>query len=318
MRPPTEVNPLIKDSESTPITEQAAAWFLRMQQSNCNANDQAEFQAWLEQNETHRVEYQKYLQLWQRLDHLDYRPASSTRESANLNIIWVLFLSVLTTVLVWAINYEETIQTAIGERQQMVFNDGTVIELNTDTELHVTPFGWSRKFTLRRGEVLFKVGEHSLRSFTVDTGNGVLQDIGTEFNVVKEGDKTTVAVLQGVVEIRLKDQANQIKTLHGGQQAHFSSTEISAITPVDVEAITAWQKSRLIFRETPLHEVVLQINRYHAKPLVLGGDKQLQHIKVSGEFNANNRDGMIQSLKKLFPLQNVEQQEATVLLYSAR
>lgn len=42
--------------EENALTEQAAAWFLRMQQSAGNDADHKEFEAWLSHTEAHRAE----------------------------------------------------------------------------------------------------------------------------------------------------------------------------------------------------------------------------------------------------------------------
>ena len=52
------------------LTEQAAAWFLCMQQSNRSDADQKAFEDWLAEDEVHRNEYQQYVRLWQSLDQL--------------------------------------------------------------------------------------------------------------------------------------------------------------------------------------------------------------------------------------------------------
>lgn len=131
-------------------------------------------------------------------------------------------------------------------------------------------YGFTRKVTLERGEALFRIGDERLRSFEVHAGNGILRDIGTEFNVIKEEGNVTVAVLEGAVEVGIDHQNDTVRLLHGGEQLTYSAYDLSEISSTDKETVTAWRKSRLIFRETPLEEVIRQINRYHSRPVRLG------------------------------------------------
>lgn len=298
--------------EQNSLTEQAAAWFLRMQQNDCSDADQKAFEDWLAKDEAHYNEYQQYVRLWQNLDQLECKPSRLSRKKSRMTIASAILLIIVSGSLHWLTHYEELITTAIGERHRIVLKDGTTIDMNTDTVLRMELLGLTRKITMERGEALFKMGDERFRAFIVYSGNGTLRDIGTEFNVARREDKTTVAVLEGAVEVKLDNPASAMKMLHGGQQLSYSQHEISDISQVDTETVTAWRKNRLIFRDTPLNEVIRQINRYHLRPVGLG-DPRLSELTVSGEFNSADRNGLIRALKTLFSLGSSEFDDMTVL-----
>lgn len=68
----------------------------------------------------------------------------------------------------------------------------------------------------------------------------------------------------------------------------------------------------MVFRDTPLIEVIKQINRYHSRPVELA-DIQLGGLKVSGEFNSADRNGLLEALKMLLSLKSTEHIGATEL-----
>lgn len=294
-------------AENTALTEEAATWFLRMQQSDGNAVEQKAFEAWLSQSSAHRAEYQQYVRLWHNLDYLERKP----QKKFSATVAGLLALVFIFGALQWFSRMEDVIVTAIGEREQIVLADGTTIDINTDTQLRLALYGFTRKATIEHGEASFKIGSERFRAFEVHAGNGAIQHIGTEFNVARENGKTTVAVLDGAVEIRLENQY-QIAIARGGQQLSYTEQGLSDISQADTEVVTAWRKNRLIFRDTPLNEVLQQINRYHARSVRLG-EPQLSNLKVSGEFNAEDREGLIHALKNLFPLRSSEIDDMTVL-----
>lgn len=309
MPKPSSTDPENPASSETSLAEETASWFLRMHQSNNNDAEQKAFEAWLAQSSLHRAEYQLYAQLWDNLDYLEQKPRKNFRARAAS----LLLLALIFSAMHWLSRTEDVIITAIGERERIVLADGTTIDINTGTKLRLAAYGLTRKVTIEHGEALFKIGTERFRAFEVYAGGGIIRDIGTVFNVDRDNDKTTVAVLEGAVEIALDGQNEQVKTIHNGQQLSYTQRELSDISRADAETVTAWRNNRLIFRDTLLSEVIRQINRYHVHPITLG-ETRLNTLKVSGEFNSADRAGLIQSLKTLFPLQSIEQGEMTVLL----
>lgn len=292
------------------LEEQAAAWFLCIQEGDCSTAERQEFETWLAGNPDHRREYQKYVQLWNNLDQVGSMSAPKRRKKAHTGVV-LLALAALLGTAQWLTSREEVITTALGQRQHILLADGTAVDMNTATMLRVAMSGFTRKVTLERGEALFDVAHGSLRPFEVRAGNATMRDIGTSFNVTRENDKITVAVLEGEVQIRLDNQAGAAATLRSGEQLAYSAHGLSEISPLD-DTATAWRDGRLVFHETPLAEVVRQINRYHVRQIVLA-DVRLSDLKVSGEFNSGDREGLIKALKILFPLRSEAHGEVTAL-----
>lgn len=299
-------------SQERSLSEQAAAWFLRRQESGCSEAERQEFETWLAANAAHRSEYQQYVQLWHNLDHVGGVTTLSRRRKTRTGIALAALVTVL-GAMQWFASREEVITTAMGQRQHIVLADGTAVDMNTATVLRVAMSGYTRKVTLEQGEALFNVAHSALRPFEVHAGSGILRDIGTSFNVAREDEKITVAVLEGEVQVRLDNPASTAAvTLHGGEQLVYSARDLFAISAVDSKAATAWREGRMIFHDTPLAAVIAQINRYHPRQIVLT-DAGLNDLKVSGKFNTADREGLIRALKILFPLSSEEHGEVTTL-----
>ena len=249
------------------LSEQAAAWFLRMQEGDCSDAERQEFEIWLAANAAHRSEYQQYVKLWRNLDQVGGVTTPSRRRKARTGIALAVLVVVLGTMQ-WITSREEIITTALGQRQHIVLADGTAVDMNTATVLRVAMSGYTRKVTLERGEALFNVAHNALRPFEVHAGSGTLRDIGTSFNVARENEKTTVAVLEGEVQVRLDNPASAATvTLHGGEQLAYSAGDRSVISAVDTKAATAWREGRMIFHETSL--AVRAVLPHTALPIVV-------------------------------------------------
>jgi FecR protein. len=83
----------------------------------------------------------------------------------------------------WPLVDGRVLQTAKGELRQITLADGSLIELNSDTELAVHYSWLGRSLELVRGEALFSVAPGKWRPFEVSAGGGKLRDIGTRFDV---------------------------------------------------------------------------------------------------------------------------------------
>lgn len=294
------------------LTEQAAAWFLRMQEGDCNDAERQEFENWLAANTAHRNEYQQYVQLWRNLDQVNGVTITSRRRKERASIVLVVLVTML-GALQWISGREEIFITALGEQQHIVLADGTTVDMNTNTKLRVALSGFTRKVTLDQGEALFNVAHSALRPFEVHAGGGTLRDIGTSFNVIRENEKTNIKVLEGEVQVSLDNPGSTAAViLHGGEQLAYSARELSAKFAVDAREATAWRDGRVIFRDTPLADVINQINRYHPRQIALA-DTELGNLKVSGEFNTFDREGLIQALKIRFPLNSEDRDNVTIL-----
>jgi len=73
--------------------------------------------------------------------------------------------------------------TAVGEVRHLVLADGSVVDLNTDTQLRVSYTPLRRGIELSRGEALFKVHPALKRPFEVRAGGTLVQALGTAFSV---------------------------------------------------------------------------------------------------------------------------------------
>ncbi len=91
---------------------------------------------------------------------------------------------------------------AVGHQLTATLDDGSTIQLNTDTRIELQYSSRERTVRLQRGEAHFAVAPDAERPFVVVAGSGVVRAVGTEFNVyLSDGNQTEVTVTEGIVEI---------------------------------------------------------------------------------------------------------------------
>jgi transmembrane sensor len=194
----------------------------------------------------------------------------------------------------------QTQQTARGEQRTLTLADGSSIELNTATRVQIDYGLFCRCIRLTGGEAVFRVAHHDPRRFEVIADNNRIRDIGTEFWLRSEPAKTAVAVLDGEIEVTPKTGGTPAR-LHAGEQLalDYDGQPLSGPAP-PLADLLAWRDGALVFRDTPLTEVLTEFSRYHAVNIEL--DVRLQGYRLSGRFKSADLDGLLALIQSAYPV----------------
>ena len=150
------------------------------------------------------------------------------------------------------------IRTAIGEQRSIALADGSLVQLNTNSELRVEIKDSERRIVLERGEARFTVAKDPKRPFVVKTPQATVRALGTVFNVQIAPQGTDVAVLEGHVEV--------------ATQSQDSSQPAPADSPAELaKRFKGAQGSANVEREKQPN---LSLQHVSARPLVLGSGEQ--------------------------------------------
>lgn len=335
-------------NESPPesVTEQAAAWLVEFEAGPPPESERRAFVAWLKRSPVHVEEFLQMSALRRELGRspaleasLDEvlaearetvvplgerrmppspavskrRPRRKPGRRAVAASVLVLIAGALASVATF---YEPGVyRTGVGEQRSIALADGSVITLNTQSEVRVDLGENRRRATLVDGEALFNVARDTDRPFLVDAGATAIRVLGTRFNVYRQRDKTTVTVIEGKVDIQAappepaaaapapdhKPQATghrpQSTTLTAGEQVIVAlQGDILQPPQVDLTRVTAWTDRRVIFDDAPLAEVVTEFNRYNDRQLVLN-DSRLAAREVTGVFQVHDLDVLVSFLR---------------------
>ena len=89
--------------------------------------------------------------------------------------------------------------TAVGQQQSTTLADGSVVLLNTNSQIKVNYNNEYRDIRLLQGEAHFTVAENAAYPFRVYAGNGRIEAVGTAFSVYLKDTTIDVTVTEGVV-----------------------------------------------------------------------------------------------------------------------
>jgi transmembrane sensor len=215
--------------------------------------------------------------------------------------------------------------TDFGGLSRIVLDDGSVVNLNTNSLMRVQLTPELRHIVLERGEALFKVAHDKDRPFDVDAGSTTVRAVGTEFSVrVREpagassGMKDIeVLVKEGRVAIDPpKNHAKPIEraaalppsmsTLSAGEAVTITAKRVTAELPqmqvqkvaeADVDRKLSWTEGRLWFERQTLKDVVTEFNRYNRRQMVIA-DPAIENLRIGGGFEATDPESFIAALEK--------------------
>jgi transmembrane sensor len=188
-------------------------------------------------------------------------------------------------------------RTATGEQRTISITDNVSLDLNTQTAIAIrSTDANARHIELISGEALISVADPS-RSLIVSVAAGRAIADDARFNLrYVENAACAITCLGGTVQV--ENGAGSV-SLGAGQQVSFGSSHLGAVTAVDQDVVTAWQKGMLIFEFTPLAQVVEEINRYRPGRLVLLNEK-LGHRVLNARLEIKDVDKVVGQIVRIF------------------
>lgn len=228
--------------------------------------------------------------------HSSPRPTRKTKVARPLWAAALATFAVAAALALWRPGFLtgwQTFATATGEQRALELADGSVVHLNTRSQIRVRMSETGRDIELVSGEALFKVHRDPARPFRVYAQNTAIQAVGTEFNVYQRPEGTTVAVLEGKVRIAAPSPV----PLVAGEEARIApGGQVTLKTASDVASAVAWRQRRLIFQATSLAEMVREFNRYNNAPRFRLEGAAVEQRHYTGVFDADDPESLVELL----------------------
>jgi transmembrane sensor len=254
------------------IADQALAWHLRLR--DASADEWREFAAWLTQDPAHNDAYEAVALRDAQLDGVLAQarfPETATSAQSDLQegqaappnrLRWLALaasvaLAVFLSVQFLALGADSyAIETKPGETRTIALADGGTIVVNGGSHI-VLDREDDRIAELVRGEAHFTVTHDAADPFVVTIGESRLVDIGTVFNVVRDGEDLRVAVAEGAVRY----EGQRSVELAAGQAMHRMADGQIEVARQEANAIGGWVDGILVYDRAPLADVVADLTR---------------------------------------------------------
>jgi transmembrane sensor len=313
----------------------AADWLARLDRPDVPDGLYAAFEAWCRADSRHLEAYLRLLEVWNRLDRLK-APGAPLADSAGgaqrgagrrsraprgrprrarilLAATLAAGLLAMAVALAWWQRFGpfapgmQRYVTSLGGFEQVRLADGSVIELNTDSEIGVRLRKAQRDIELMRGEATFEVAPDPSRPFIVVAGGTAVRTIGTIFNVQKSNAGVEVLVTKGVVAVGppravvAHRGAPSPSIVDAGQMAiaREAHVRIESMDRREIARRLAWHRGMLEFDGQSLERVAAEFNRYNRRKLVIA-NPAVGRLRIGGYFRATDLDEFVRVLQARF------------------
>lgn len=288
-----------------PIVDAALDWFMRIGDGGLNADEQAEFESWKQQDPKHLAAFQR-LDGMSRSSSLAKAGAEMAREERALRPVvvdqpaasrqhWGRYLVPLAAVLVLAIALYPTLRlsllsdyrTAVGEQRVVSLPDGSSMTLNSGSAVALDFDNGRRSVSLLQGEAYFDVVHDAEHPFVVNGALSQTQVFGTAFAVQDGAEADRVVLQRGSVQVALLEAPYSMQMLEPGEAVHAARSGISSPKQVNVSDMLAWLNGRVVFENALFSEALETLERYHSG-LVFVVDDRYEGARISGDFSVED------------------------------
>jgi len=291
------------------IIQQAANWLTRLHDEDVSESERQAFNAWCQADPRHAVAIERMRALWGSFDTLPAQPArvALNRAFAPRPARGVQAMAVLGLVLCGWLGLEQLPvwmadqRTGVGERRQIALEDGSQLQLNSNSAVDVKFDGHQRVIELLQGELWVEVAKDAQRPFVVRTDQGTATALGTRYLVKRAADGTTVVtVIESTVAVK-GDTRDEVKVT-AGQRAildHGRAQPAQATGNADPDA---WTRGLLKVNDQPLSDVLQTLASYR-HGMVRFDPQALRNLRVSGVFKLDDTAAALAALADNLPIQ---------------
>ena len=189
--------------------------------------------------------------------------------------------------------------------ETVLLADGSTVKLMPYSKLRYPEIfeGVDRGVSLN-GAAEFNVESDKTHPFKIQSGNSVIEVLGTSFYVSQEHDSVFVEVTEGVVELYAKTESNKPEKesvkIHKDESAFNTS-----IKPVVLKQAQDYHLHDLYFEATPLADVISQLEETYGQSIEVE-NQELLKCAYSAKLSQVNLYEVLEMLSLIFDVEIIE------------
>lgn len=285
----------------------AAYWVARMDSADWSAQDEAALQQWLGDDKARHAQLLETQACWMMLDQAEpaaeIQAAPVWRRRRFLAAAAASVAGVMGAAHFWP--REQNFATKVGEIRRVPLNDGSVMMINSGSELAVDMTAHARNIELARGEAWFQVAKDASRPFVVAAGDVRARAVGTAFAVRLREGGVEVNVTEGVVQAWGMGHDSAPTRLMAGERVLVTQ---NAVVFLDrggdgaTQQALAWRNGMIDLSGRTLAEAAAEFNRYNSLQIMVN-DPRVAGERMAGIFRIDDPRGFIAAVRDGFALQ---------------
>ena len=314
------------------IRREAQAWVVRLASQRATTDDAQAFKRWCASSTEHASAFVAARTIWQELGPVAQRaqraeairiaPHGARHPGRRAFLGAALAASAAYLVVrpplgLWPAVTDLTadFRTTTGEQSEVVTDEGIVMQLNTRTRIDRRGVeGGVAVLELLEGEAEIRTDiDGAAPLVRVTVGDGVISAERARFNVRFIRGEVCVTCLAGRVDVRRGGARTSVDV---DRQFLYAGTAQGVAQRADTAAVSAWRRGQLVFDQTPLAEVVDEVNRYRRGKLILT-DAEVGRKRVQASFSIDRLDDVVALVRDVYRLEVTQLPGGIVLLGTA-
>ncbi|MEG0063637.1 MAG: FecR domain-containing protein [Pseudomonas sp.] len=289
------------------IVEQAIQWQVRLRFNQADEQTQRTFEHWLQERPEHVLAWQRVETLGDELTGVPVQLARQTLDGTHHGLRRresLKLLGILATVgtAAWLGRDYTPVpamlaqqRSSTGEQRRFQLDDGSLIQLNSDSAVDSDFDAQRRLLILRRGEIIVNVGadQHSpqARPFWVQSRDGIMRAHSSRFLARELDDGTLVAAKEGSVTVFPgSSQTSASRSVQAGHQLLFTSNGVQMFRDKGLD-LWSWGDGVISARNMRLSDFIGELSRYRSG--VLRCAEEVADRRVSGTFQLADNDQVL-------------------------
>lgn len=304
----------LDDNSLDPLEREAHAWIRRLTSGEATSADADALELWRRRSAAHAEAFVSASRLWIALEPAGRNVRSGqvatgdvVRHPAVLSRRRVIGAALAASVAgamvvrppfgIWPswTELRADYRTRVGEQRRITV-DGVSIRMNTSTSIALASSDGDAGIELIAGEAAISLSEPVARPFVVQAGGGRTSTHNASFEIRVLDGSTSVTCLQQQVDI---EHGQRTLTLRERQRVSYRNGAFGAVFEIDPDVVSAWTNGLLVFRMTPLSDVVAELNRYRSGRIILM-NAELGRNPVNGRFRIDRPEEVLTQIAQAF------------------
>ena len=207
---------------------------------------------------------------------------------------WKTVIRVAALVAIAALSYvfltnrTTTITTDIAQKETLFLPDHSEVIVNAQSELTYNKKNWNDNRAVQlKGEAYFKVAKG--KKFDVNTPQGVVSVLGTQFNVYSREDQFYVKCFEGLVGVAFNDTLVKVPA---GNYLKIEKDQLLSFENV-VQSSPSWISFESSFQNATLETVLEELQRQY--PIKVESKANIE-TRITGSFTHNDLNVALRSI----------------------